>query len=95
MTIQVNFFGSAYSMPAVSNVNVTDQVFRGHPYVFGVDPVWMGNERELNFYNSLKMKMSIIIGVSQVRVISYRIISYPIISSYRIISHNFVVSYNR
>jgi len=39
-----------------------------YPYVFGVDPVWKGAENELLYYNSLKMKMSIIIGVTQMSV---------------------------
>jgi len=33
-----------------------------------VDPVWKGAENELLFYNSLKMKMSIIIGVTQMSI---------------------------
>jgi len=37
-------------------------------YAFGVDPVWKGATNELLYYNSLKMKMSIIIGVLQMSV---------------------------
>ncbi len=32
-------------------------------YPFGVDPVWGVAENNLNYINSLKMKISVIIGV--------------------------------
>lgn len=34
-------------------------------YAFGVDPAWNGAPNALDYYNSLKMKMSVLLGISQ------------------------------
>lgn len=79
-SIGLSLFESRWTQPAISpekkpgSVVAMQPTFdhenRGGPgpYPFGLDPAWHGAQNELVFLNSMKMKLAVVLGVTQMLV---------------------------
>jgi len=63
-SVPIDWFGTNWKYQNSSS-DYAYVVDSGWVYPFSVDPGWKGAKNELDFYNSLKMKLSVILGVSQ------------------------------
>jgi V-type H+-transporting ATPase subunit a len=58
--LPINMFGSHWKPTNTSSWNQSDPGV----YAFGLDPVWMFKDNELIFTNSMKMKISVVVGIT-------------------------------
>lgn len=61
ISMPLNIFGTCY----VNKGDDAERVNQSCVYPFGLDPKWYVAKNELTFFNSLKMKLAVILGVSQ------------------------------
>lgn len=59
----MHLFSSGWKWPEQEPGTTMTAIQQDHVYAFGLDPAWHGASNSLVFTNSLKMKMSIILGV--------------------------------
>eukprot|EP00003_Mantamonas_plastica_P008689 TRINITY_DN1772_c0_g2_i3.p2 TRINITY_DN1772_c0_g2~~TRINITY_DN1772_c0_g2_i3.p2 ORF type:complete len:603 (-),score=217.17 TRINITY_DN1772_c0_g2_i3:23-1831(-) len=63
-SLPIDWWGTNW-MPQDAAGQLATRIDPDRTYEFGVDPIWNGAVNELIYYNSLKMKVSIIFGVIQ------------------------------
>lgn len=70
----INVFGTSWTLrwdsptaaPAPGKfITIAMADFKDKPYPFGVDPIWMVTENKIQFTNSYKMKMAVMLGFLQ------------------------------
>lgn len=62
LSVPLGIFGTCYKDDEEKGIAIQQ---KGCVYPFGLDPKWYKASNELAFFNSLKMKVSVIFGVSQ------------------------------
>jgi len=62
-SVPLDIFGSRWEF--FSDKEFASDTHPAIAYPFGIDPAWKGAKNELTFYNSIKMKLSVIFGVTQ------------------------------
>ncbi len=68
-SIPIDLCGTNWKYVDVDPTSPTIAAFRidtSRTYEFGVDPAWAGSANSLMYYNSMKMKLSVILGVTHV-----------------------------
>jgi len=63
LSIPTNVYGSAWEMDPSDPTGLKMHNPTGWTYPAGIDPAWFHKSNELAFFNSLKMKMAVILGV--------------------------------
>lgn len=63
LSLALDMFGTCYLVDNVGYGNPIPRQSDSCIYPIGIDPVWSVADNSLNFTNSLKMKISVIIGV--------------------------------
>jgi len=63
LSLSLNLFGSCYNIDGIEAGDPVPRIHDNCVYPVGLDPVWSVSENYLNYVNSLKMKISVIIGV--------------------------------
>ena len=64
MSIPLSLFGKS----CYSEVNGKNERSKDCVYPFGLDPIWMSSENDIIYYNSFKMKTSVVLGIAHMTI---------------------------